>query len=405
MDAKIIRDFPILERRENGRRLVYLDSAATTQKPRAVLQAMDAFYEQSNANIHRGFYPLSAEATELYEEARRRVARFINAAADRVIFTSGATESINMVAHGWGLEHLEAGDEILLTPLEHHANIVPWQEIARLTGAKLVYCDLNEDFTIDVADLKKRISGKTKILAITHVSNVLGAVTPLAEIVPYAKQQGVVVLVDGAQAAPHMKVDVKDLGCDAYALSGHKMLGPTGTGVLYLSEALMAMRPCKTGGDMIEDVTEQEAVFAEKEPRRFEAGTPNIAGAVGLAAAVDYLETIGMEKIHAHEQRLLEQAWKGLSAIKGVTLYGPSPSPERAGVLAFAVAGVHPHDVAQLLADEGVCIRTGKHCAHPLHYRMGLAEGTCRASFYLYNTEEDVEALIRGVKKVIEVFR
>jgi cysteine desulfurase/selenocysteine lyase len=404
MDANVIRDFPILKRRENGGRLVYLDNAATTHKPRTVLEAMDAFYEQSNANIHRGLYPLSAAATELYEGARQKVARFINAAADHVIFTSGATESINIVAHSWGLEHLKAGDEILLTPLEHHANIVPWQEIARLTGAKLVYCGLNADFTIDIADLKQKMSSKTKILAITHVSNVLGAVTPLADIVPYAKRHGVVVLVDGAQAVPHMRVDVRALGCDAYAFSGHKMLGPTGTGVLYLSSELMRMRPCKTGGDMIDDVTEQGAVFAEKEPRRFEAGTPNIAGAIGLAAAVEYLEAIGIEKVHAHELHLLEQAWKGLSAIKGVTLYGPPPSPERAGVLAFAVAGVHPHDVAQILADEGVCIRTGKLCAHPLHYRMKLPEGTCRASFYLYNTEEDVEALIHGVKKVIEVF-
>ena len=302
--ADVVADFPLLARTEHGRRIVYLDSAATSQKPRPVLDAMDSFYEESNANIHRGLYPLSAEATQRYEEARAKVATLINAPSQQLIFTSGTTESINLVAHGWGREHLRAGDEILLTPHEHHANIVPWQEIARLTGARLVYGDLNADFTINIADLQQKINRKTKLLAITHVSNVLGTITPLDEIIPFAKQRGVVVLVDGAQAVPHFRVDVQALGCDFYAFSGHKMLGPTGIGCLYIAKQQMGMTPYRTGGDMIMDVTEQSSEFAQDEPRRFEAGTPNIAGAIGLGAAAEYLTRIGLDKINEHSALL-----------------------------------------------------------------------------------------------------
>lgn len=402
--ADVAADFPLFARKEHGRRIVYLDSAATTQKPRQVLDAMTTFYEHSYANIHRGLYPLSVEATQLYEEARAKVARLVNAPAQQLIFTSGTTESINLVAHGWGREHLGKGDEILLTPAEHHANIVPWQEAAKLTGAKLVYCDLNKDFTIDITDLKRKINGQTKLLAITHVSNVLGTITPLEEIIPYARQRGVTVLVDGAQAVPHLTVDVQALGCDFYAFSGHKMLGPTGIGCLYVAKKWMGMMPYRTGGDMIVDVTEQGSEFAEDEPRRFEAGTPNIAGAIGFGAAADYLTMTGLDKINAHSQLLLRKAWDGLSKINGLTLHGSPPSSNRIAVISFSIKGAHPHDVGQLLGDEGVCIRAGKHCAHPLHYRMGVPEGTNRASFYLYNTEEDVEALIAAVQKVVRMF-
>ncbi len=403
----IRKEFPLLVARPG---LVYLDNAATTQKPAAVLDTERAFYEEADANIHRGIYALSEEASDRYERAREKVARFLNApSAENIVFTAGATDSINLVAHSWGLANLERGDEILLTPLEHHANIVPWQQVAKQTGAKVVFCGLKEDFTLDVDDLKRRITPKTGLLAITQVSNVLGIATPLSEIIPYAKQRGVTVLVDGAQGAPHLKTDVQALGCDFYAFSGHKMLAPTGIGVLYVAEQHRSMQPYRTGGDMIEDVTEQGAEFAPLAPRRLEAGTPHIAGAVGLGAAIDYLESIGMDAIHQHEAALLKKAWHALSRIPDVTLLGPAPENDplfssRSAVVSFTVEGIHPHDVAQLLDDEGVCIRVGKHCAHPLHARMKVA-ATNRASFYLYNTEQDIDALVAALRHAIEVFR
>jgi cysteine desulfurase / selenocysteine lyase len=403
-------DFPILRRKVHGKRLVYLDNAATTQKPKAVLDAMTRFYEESNANIHRGIYKLSEEATAQYEAARAGVARLLNAPSpENIVFSSGTTEGINMVAYGWGLANLKPGDEILVTPLEHHANIVPWQQAAARTGARLVYCDLHKDFTLDVESLKSKINSKTKLLAITHVSNVLGIAMPLFDIIPYAKRKGVVVLVDGAQAVPHLPVDVQALGCDFYVFSGHKMLGPTGIGVLYLSQAHFGMEPYRTGGDMIDDVREQETDFAADSPRRFESGTPNIAGAVGLGAAVAYLEGIGLGEIHEHEKKLLRLAWKRLSEIRGVTLYGPAPEndsllSQRSAIVPFNIEGIHPHDVAQLLDSEGVAIRSGKHCAHPLLARMGLA-AVNRASFYLYNNEDDVDALVLAIKKAQDVFQ
>ncbi len=388
-------DFPLLK---EG--LHYLDNAATTQKPRAVIEAVKRFYETENATVHRGLYPLSVEATKRFERARGVVADFIGAPTENVIFTSGTTDSINLVAQALPLKR---GDEILLTPHEHHANIVPWQQLAKRTGAKVVWCGLNEDLTLDLDDLQKKLTRKTKVLAITHVSNVLGIVNPLDRIIPHAREHGTFVLVDGAQAVQHLDVNVRKLDCDAYAFSGHKLYGPTGIGVLYLKSLTLA--PARTGGDMIDDVTEEEARFAEGEPRRFEAGTPNLAGVAGLAAAIGYLRGIGMGNIHANEETLLRHAWDALKQLPRVRLLGPAPGSEmRAGILTFTIDRVPPHDLAELLARRGVCIRAGKHCAHPLHYRLGLREGTNRASFGIYNTKEDVDKLVDGIVQAMDVF-
>lgn len=396
----VMNDFPILSRKINGKRLVYLDNAATTQKPQQVIDAISHYYSHFNANIHRGIYTLSEEATAGYEEARKIVADFIKAPSNNLVFTSGTTDSINLVAHGLDLHE---GDEILLTPLEHHANIVPWQEAAKRTGAKVVFCDLTDGFTIYPHDIV--ISEKTKLIAITHVSNVTGAITPLKELINKAKERNIPVLVDGAQAVGHLPVDVVDLGCDFYAFSGHKLLGPTGIGALYISPAHMNLKPYKTGGDMINDVTEHGAEFAVNEPRRFEAGTPNIAGALGLKAAVDYLQNYGVDKIRDHEQKLLNHAWDVLGDIEEVEFIGTSPDNfAHTGILSFTLKNVHPHDVAQILDTEGICIRSGKHCAHPLLARMGVA-ATNRISFHLYNTPQDIDTLAAGLKKAIEVFK
>lgn len=388
-------DFPLIDKKQ----IVYLDSAATAQKPQCVIDAITRFYSEQNANIHRGFYDLSIEATMAYERARERVASFINAPTKNVIFTAGTTDSLNMVA--WGLDNLKEGDEILLTPQEHHANIVPWQEVAKKTDAKILFCDLKEDLTIDVDDLKKKIGERTRVLGITHVSNTLGTITPLSEIIPYAKEHGVFVVVDGAQAVPHLKVDVEALGCDAYAFSGHKVYGPTGIGVLYLKD--LSLRPFRTGGDMINDVTEQRSDFVVGEPRRFEAGTPNIAGVIGLGAAITYLAGKGMAAVERQGNRILEKAWQMLARIEEVELIGKREG--RVPVIAFSVKGVPPHDVAEILARDGICIRVGKHCTHPLHARLGLREGSCRVSFGLSNNEADVDRLVAGLQRVIEVFR
>ncbi len=388
------RDFPILQRG-----IAYLDNAATTQKPRRVIEAVKEFYERRNANIHRAVYALSQEATLAYEEARAKVAALINVEPENLVFTAGCTDSINLVSSS--LE-LGRGEEVLLTILEHHANLLPWQEAARRQGARILFAGLRDDLSLDVEDLKRKITKRTRVLAITHVSNVTGGLTPLHEIIPYAKQRGVTVLVDGAQAVPHLPLDVRGLGCDFYAFSGHKMLGPTGIGCLYVSEEHQGMKPYRTGGDMIDDVTEEGAVFAERGPRRFEAGTPNIAGAIGLGAAAEYLAMIGPDHVRDHVAELRELAWRELSRIPSVTLLGP-PGKEGVGVISFTLKGVHPHDVAQILDEEGVCIRSGKHCAHPLMARLGL-DGTNRASFYLYNTMNDVARLVNGVKRALEVF-
>lgn len=389
MNGNLRRDFPILER------VTYLDNAATTQKPKQVIEAIASFYETSNANIHRGIYRLSEEATEAYEAARRTVARHINAQPRQVIFTKGATESINLVAHALS-RGIGEGDEILLTPLEHHANIVPWQRVAKERGATLIYAALNEDGTLDAEELKARIGAKTRVLAITHASNVLGCITPLKEILPYARERGVTSVVDGAQAVPHLTVDMQELKPDFYAFSGHKMLGPTGIGLLYMDARHLDMEPYQLGGDMIDDVTETEAVYARGEPRRFEAGTPNIGGVIGLAAAIEYLRAL------EHEPCLTVKAWEHLEAF-GATLYGPDPRQhERVPVISFNLDGIHPHDVAQVLDEHGVAIRSGKHCAHPLMRRLGVA-ATNRVSFSCYNNEEDIEKLMRGLKRAREV--
>ncbi len=397
---KAADDFPILAPRPDGGRLVYLDNAATTQKPSAVIEAVRPHYAQECATIHRGLYPLSVEATRRYEEARALAADFLGAPAANLLFTSGTTESINLVARALPLRK---GDEILLTPHEHHANILPWQEAAARTGARIVWCALRDDGSLDVEDLLSRIGKRTKVLAITHVSNVLGTVTPLSRIIPHAKEAGAFVMVDGAQAAAHLKVNVRRLGCDAYACSGHKLYGPTGTGILYLAD--LGLAPWRLGGDMIEDVTEEGARYVEGEARRFEAGTPNLAGVAGLAAAIRYLEGVGMGALHANEERLLREAWQRLSAIPGLRLLGPPPGEgRRAGIIAFTLEKVPPHDLAELLGRRGVCIRAGKHCAHPLHYRLGIRGGTNRVSFGLYNTSEDIDALVAGITEALEVF-
>jgi cysteine desulfurase/selenocysteine lyase len=386
-------DFPLVTKEG----LTYLDSAATAQVPQQVLDAITRHYEEGHANIHRGFYPLSIRATEEFEAVREKSARLLNAPTDRIILTSGTTDALNMVA--WGLT-LNEGDEILLTPHEHHANIVPWHEVAKRTGARVIFCNLNEDLTIDIEDLKAKIGDRTKVLGITHVSNTLGTITPLEQVIPHAKERGVFVVVDGAQAVAHMKVDVAALGCDAYAFSAHKLYGPTGVGVLYLKD--LSLHPYRTGGDMIDDVTEAGAEFACGEPRRFEGGTQNLGGVAGLGAAIDYLEAHGFERISVHGETLLENAWSRLSAMERIVLYGPRQG--RIPVISFSVEGVPPHDVAEILARDGVCIRAGKHCTHPLHTRLGLAEGTCRVSFGLYNTEEDIDRLLSALEKVRGVF-
>lgn len=390
-------DFPLLTRKVHGQRLIYLDNAATTQKPRQVLDAMRDYYEQRNANVHRGIYTLGVESTAAYDTARKRVAAFMNAPARQVIFTKGTTESINFVATAWGANRLKRGDEIVLTPQEHHANILPWQRVAHATGARLVYCDLTGDLRIDIADLKRRITDRTKLLAITHASNVLGTVTPLSEIIPHARERGVVTLVDGAQAAAHAQLDMESLTPDFYCFSGHKLLGPQGIGVLYMDERHLDMEPYQFGGDMIDDVRETDAEIATGEPRRFETGTPNVAGAVGLAAALDYLVA------HPLDETLAAQAWDGLTQL-GATLYGPRPGTAHIGVISFNLPGIHPHDVAQLLDERGIAIRAGQHCAHPLLHRIGVP-ATCRVSFACYNTPEDVQALLDGLRHVQEVFR
>lgn len=397
----VAKDFPILDG------VTYLDNAATTQKPRQVIDAVSRFYTTENANIHRAVYGLAAKATARWNETRTKVARFLNTQPARIAFTSGTTEALNGVAHSWGLHNLAEGDEILLSPLEHHANILPWQHVAQVTGARLVYAALLPDGRLDVDDLYTKMTPRTKLLTLTHVSNVLGIATPLEEIIPRARDRGIAVCIDGAQAVPHMRVDLAALNPDFYAFSAHKLLGPTGIGVLVIGGQHRRMAPYKFGGDMIDDVTDHDATYATDGPRRFEAGTQHLAGAAGLGAAIDYLEQLGMDSVHAHEQALLMYGWQRL-ADAGMTLYGPAPTDDplldkRAAVISFNVPGVHPHDVGTVLDEQGIAIRTGQHCAHPLLRRLGV-DATCRASFYIYNTKADVDKLITGLQKVREVF-
>ncbi|MDQ6829295.1 MAG: SufS family cysteine desulfurase [Gemmatimonadota bacterium] len=393
-------DFPLLSANPS---LVYLDSAATAQKPRAVLDAMRDFYETDYANPHRGAYALSARATERYGDARRTVARFFGVAdADRVIFTRGTTESINAVAAAWGRVNVGAGDEIVVTGAEHHANFVPWQQLARERGAHFRICALRADGRVDLDALSAMVNARTKVVAFNHVSNALGGINPVAKIVAIAKHVGAVTFCDGAQSAPHLGVSVDSLGVDFYAASAHKMGGPMGIGVLIGTRALLeAMPPYQTGGDMIELVGDEETTWNVL-PHKFEAGTPNAAGAVGLAAACDYLSAIGMEAVARHERALVALACEQLSAIPGVTVYGPTDG-HRSGVVSFTVEDIHPHDLATILDEAGICIRAGHHCAQPLMRRLGIG-ATARASFYLYNDERDVEALVLGVESARRVF-
>jgi len=399
--VKLRSDFPLLA---NSPALHYLDSAATSQKPEAVLDALRDFYETSNANPHRGAYSLSVRATERYHEARARIARFLGVSdSDCLIFTRGTTEGLNLVANSWGLANVASGEEIVVTALEHHANFVPWQVLAMRKGAKFRICELTSDGKIDLDFLAGLLNERTRIVAFNHVSNALGTINPVAEIVRLVRRKSDAVLVcDGAQSAPHFPVSFDSLGVDFYAFSGHKMLGPMGIGGLIgKREMLEEMPPYQTGGDMIEFVHDDRTTWNVL-PHKFEAGTPNAANAVGLAAAVEYLENIGMDRVQSHERALMSMAQKRLAEIEGIRIYGP-PASERSGVLSFTLGDVHPHDLATILDGEGVCIRAGHHCAQPLMRRLDVI-ATARASFYVYNDESDIDALVAGILKAKEIF-
>jgi len=402
MDVKSIREaFPILNQEVNGHPLVYLDSAATSQKPVQVIEAVSNYYREINSNVHRGVHTLGTKATDAYEGAREKVRKFINASSmEEIIFTRGTTTAINTVAASYGRANLKAGDEIVISYMEHHSNIIPWQQVAKATGATLKYIPLEEDGSISIEQAKATINSNTKIVAIMYVSNVLGSINPVKEIAAIAHQNGAVMLVDGAQSTPHMKVDVQDLDCDFYALSGHKMCAPTGIGALYGKKHLLEnMEPIEFGGEMIDFVDLQDSTWKEL-PWKFEGGTPIIAGAVGLGAAIDFLNDIGMDNIEKHEHEIVDYALEQLSTVDGITIYGPI---HRAGLVTFNIDDVHPHDLATVLDVEGVAIRAGHHCAQPL-MRWLKVSATARASFYLYNTKEDVDAFVRGLVKTKEYF-
>jgi cysteine desulfurase/selenocysteine lyase len=402
----IIADFPILARpTSRGKRLVYLDSAATSQKPRAVIQALVDYYEQYNANIHRGVYEIAARATAEFEQARVKLARFINADVPEIVWVRNTTEAINLVAYSWGNTHLRAGDAILLTELEHHSDLVPWQLLAQRTGAELRFIPVDERGIHVLDDLDRLLDG-CKLVAVAHVSNTLGTIAPLRTIVGAAHAAGAVVLVDGAQGAPHLPLDVKALDADFYTFSGHKMLGPTGIGVLYGKRSLLeAMPPFFSGGDMIRKVEYAHTTFNDP-PRKFEAGTSNIADAIAFGVAVDYLEAVGMEWVRKHERELTAYALERLAVFepRGLAIYGPRDPERISGVISFNFADVHAHDLASILDTEGVCVRAGHHCTMPLMEKMGWA-ATARASFYIYNTEADVDALCIGIEKAARVFQ
>ena len=399
---EIRRDFPILEREVNGRRLVYLDNAATSQKPRRVLDALTDYYENHNANIHRGVHRLAEEATAAYEEARQKVARFLHAPdVTGLVFTRGTTESINLVAYAWGRKFLKEGDEVVLTEAEHHSNLVPWQLAARATGARLRFVSVLDDGTLDMEEAERLIGAKTRLVGCIHASNVLATINPVEELGRMAYDAGALMLVDGAQSAPHLPVDVVSLGCDFFACSGHKMLGPTGVGVLWgKPEILDDMDPFLGGGEMIREVHLDHSTWNDL-PYKFEAGTMNVAQAVGLGAAVDYLDELGMESVREHEKRLGEYAYGRLCEVEGITVYGPEK--DRTGLVSFSLPDVHPHDLSQLLDEDGIAIRSGHHCAQPLMRRLGVA-ATSRASVYLYNTEEEVDALVEALGRAREFF-
>ena len=401
---KIRSDFPILKRRIGNKALVYLDNAASSQKPKQIIDAMDAFYQSSYSNIHRGIYTIAEEATELYENARGAAAKFINASFDsEVVFTRGTTEGINLVRFAWGRKNINAGDEILLTEMEHHSNLVPWQMLAQEKGAKLKFIPFDANGRLELDKLDSLLTPKTKLVAMIYVSNTLGTINPVEKVIAKAHAKGIPVLLDAAQAISHFKIDVQKLDCDFLAFSAHKMLGPTGIGVLYgKKEHLEKMDPFLGGGEMIKRVEWDHSTWNDI-PWKFEAGTQSIAEAVGLNAAIQYLEHVGMEEIFEHDRSLVRYCMERLPEIDGLTMYGP-PAGERTGLISFAFKDIHPHDVAAVLDRNGICVRAGHHCTQPLHRKLGL-DATVRASFYLYNTKEEIDLLIDGLKDTVKLFR
>lgn len=402
MDVNSIKQhFPILDQKVNGHQLVYLDSTATSQKPTSVIEAIDHYYRHNNSNVHRGVHTLGSRATDQYEGAREKVRRFLNAeSSSEIIFNRGTTAGINMVAHSYGRSNVKEGDEIVITPMEHHSNIIPWQQVAKATGATLKYMPLQEDGTLSLDDVKANVTENTKIVAVAHVSNVLGTVNPIKEIAKIAHDNGAVLVVDGAQGAPHIKLDVQDLDCDFYTFSGHKMCAPTGIGVLYgKREHLESMEPVEFGGEMIDFVNLYDSTWKET-PWKFEGGTPIIAGAIGLGAAIDFLDEVGLDNIAEHEDMLTDYAMEELKQIDELTVYGPE---KRASVITFNLGKIHPHDVSTVLDSQGIAVRAGHHCAQPLMKWLNVT-ATARASFYLYNTKEDVDHLVNGLLKTKEYF-
>jgi cysteine desulfurase/selenocysteine lyase len=403
-DPMVVKnDFPILKREINGKQLVYLDSGATSQKPEQVLAAERNYYEKHNANVHRGAHTLGDEATQLYHEAREKVAKFIGGKTEEIIFVRNTTEAINLVSYGWGLDNLKKDDVILTTVMEHHADMVPWQEVARRTGAKVEVVGITQDGQIDMEDYVQKLKLKPKLVAFVHVSNALGTVNPVIEMTKLAHKSGALVLIDGAQAAPHMKIDVKEIGCDFYAFSGHKMLGPMSIGVLWgRKEILNRMSPFLTGGGMINEVSTVESSWAEV-PEKFEAGTPNVAGAVGLASAIDYLVKLGIESIREHDKQVVGYSLEVLGKLPNVKILGTKDQNLRSGSVSFEYTGVHAHDVATILDSEGVAVRSGHHCTMPLHKALGIV-ASVRASFNVYTTKGDIDALVKALAKIKTVF-
>ncbi|GIS78754.1 MAG: cysteine desulfurase [Gammaproteobacteria bacterium] len=400
----IRREFPTLEQAVNGRPLVYLDNAATSQKPKVVLDALRAYYEDDNSNVHRGIHELSRRATVAYEESRAKVASWVGAnEPSEIVWTRGTTEAINLVSSAWGLDNVGEGDEILISVLEHHSNIIPWQLLARRTGAVIKYIELDEQGRWILDELPHLLTDRTKIVAISHVSNALGTVNPVKRVAAAAHEVGALVLVDGAQGAVHMKVDVKDLGVDYYAFSGHKMCGPTGIGALWARRDLLdSMEPYQGGGEMIHFVGRDESSWATV-PHKFEAGTPNIAGAIGMGAAIDFLSEVGMDAIAEHEHKLLGYALERMNKVDGICIYGPQSPDEHSALISFTLGDAHPHDISTILDSEGIAVRAGHHCAQLAMQHFGIS-ATARASIYLYNTESDIDRLIEGLEQVRSIF-
>ncbi|VDG98739.1 Probable cysteine desulfurase [Lysinibacillus sphaericus] len=405
LNNDIRKDFPILDQEVNGYPLVYLDSAATSQKPRQVIEAVANYYQNDNANVHRGVHTLGNRATEGYEGARETVRKFLNASStEEIVFTRGTTTALNLIAQSYGRANISEGDEILITYMEHHSNIIPWQQLAKATGAVLKYIDLEEDGTLSLEKVSDAMTDRTKIVSMMYVSNVLGTMNPIKEITEIAHVHNAIMVVDAAQAAPHLKLDVQDLDCDFLAFSGHKLCGPTGIGALYGKKALLnEMEPIEFGGEMIDFVGLYDSSWKEL-PWKFEGGTPIIAGAIGMAAAIDYIESIGLDNIEKHEHELVAYAMEQMKTVEGLEIYGPRDSSKRAGIVTFNLDGVHPHDLATVLDMNGVAVRAGHHCCQPLMKWLDVS-ATARASFYLYNTKEDVDRLVEGLRMAKEYFQ